>query len=78
MSYSGQVVEIAGHTDSSGDALANLELSRRRAIAVQEYLVDRQVPQSRLSPIGYGETDPIADNLSPEGQAANRRIEFKL
>ncbi len=78
MSYSGQVVEIAGHTDSSGDALANLELSRRRAIAVQEYLVDQQVPQSRLSPIGYGETDPIADNLSPEGQAANRRIEFKL
>ena len=78
MSYSGQVVEIAGHTDSSGEALANLELSRRRAIAVQEYLVDRQVPQSRLSPIGYGETDPIADNLTPEGQAANRRIEFKL
>ncbi len=78
MSYSGQVVEVAGHTDSSGDALANLELSRRRAIAVQEYLVDRQVPESRVSPIGYGETDPIADNLTPEGQAANRRIEFKL
>ena len=78
MSYSGQVVEVAGHTDSSGDALANLELSRKRAIAVQEYLVDRQVPESRISPIGYGETDPIADNLTPEGQAANRRIEFKL
>lgn len=78
MNYRNQVVEIAGHTDSTGDALNNLELSRKRAIAVQEYLVDRQVPQARLSPIGYGETDPIADNQSPEGQARNRRIEFKL
>lgn len=78
MNYRNLVVEIAGHTDSSGDALANLELSRKRAIAVQEYLVDRQVPQARLRPIGYGETKPIADNLTPQGQAANRRIEFKL
>ncbi|MEM7256170.1 MAG: OmpA family protein [Pseudomonadota bacterium] len=78
MTYRNQIVEIAGHTDSTGDALNNLELSRQRAIAVQEYLVDRQVPQARLSPIGYGETDPIADNLTPEGQARNRRIEFKL
>ena len=78
MTYRDLVVEIAGHTDSSGDSLTNLELSRKRAIAVQEYLVDRQVPQARLQPIGYGETNPIADNLTPQGQAANRRIEFKL
>lgn len=78
LSYRGLVVEIAGHTDSSGDALANLELSKKRAIAVRDYLIEKQVPDNRLRPIGYGETKPVADNKTSEGQAANRRIEFNL
>ncbi len=78
LNYPGQVVEIAGHTDSTGDALANLELSKERAIAVRDYLLGQNVPEGRLQPIGYGETKPVADNETREGQAANRRIEFNL
>lgn len=78
LSYKDQIIEVAGHTDSSGDALANLELSKKRAISVRNYLIERQVPSSRLRPIGYGETIPVADNTTLEGQAANRRIEFNL
>lgn len=78
LSYPGLVVEISGHTDSSGDALANLELSKKRAIAVRDYLLEQNVPDGRLRPIGYGETKPVADNETQEGQAANRRIEFNL
>lgn len=78
LTYNGQVVEIAGHTDSSGDALVNLELSKKRAVAVRDYLIEKQVPSGQLQPIGYGETKPVADNDTPEGQAANRRIEFNL
>ena len=78
LNYPGQVVEIAGHTDSTGDALANLELSKERAIAVRDYLLGQNVPEGRLQPIGYGETKTVADNETREGQAANRRIEFNL
>ncbi len=78
LGYDDLVVEIAGHTDSSGDAVSNLRLSKERATAVRDYLVGRNVPDSRLSPIGYGETAPIADNTTEAGRAANRRIEFNL
>ncbi len=78
LGYNDLVVEIAGHTDSSGDAVTNLRLSKQRATAVQDYLVEKNVPDSRLSPIGYGETAPISDNDTVAGRAANRRIEFNL
>lgn len=78
LGYNDLVVEIAGHTDSSGDAVTNLRLSKERASAVQDYLVEQNVPGSRLSPIGYGETAPISDNETDAGRAANRRIEFNL
>lgn len=78
LGYNGLVVEIAGHTDSSGDAVRNLRLSKERATAVYEYLISKNVPAERLRPIGYGETSPIADNETDQGRAANRRIEFKL
>ncbi len=78
LGYNDLVVEIAGHTDSSGDAVTNLRLSKQRATAVQDYLVEKNVPGSRLSPIGYGETAPISDNDTVAGRAANRRIEFNL
>jgi OOP family OmpA-OmpF porin len=71
------VVEIGGHTDSSGDAAKNMELSLKRAQSVKKYLVDKGVPDSRLICKGYGESRPLTSNKTPEGRAQNRRIEFK-
>lgn len=76
--YSDQVVEISGHTDTSGDSVINLELSKKRAIAVRDYLVSKGLASAQLRPIGYGESNPVADNSTPAGRAANRRIEFNL
>ncbi|MEQ8657873.1 MAG: OmpA family protein [Hyphomicrobiales bacterium] len=71
-------VEIAGHTDAQGSEEANLTLSQARAEAVSAYLADAGIPQNRLLAVGYGETDPIADNESEDGRAQNRRIEFTV
>ena len=72
-------VQILGHTDSDekcpGD---NLILSQRRAEAVRAQLLARGIEAERLISTGMGHTDPIADNLSKAGKAANRRIEFLL
>jgi len=70
-------VEIGGHTDSDGSASANLKLSQRRANAVRDYLVKQGVPAERMTAKGYGETQPISDNKTPEGKAMNRRVELK-
>jgi outer membrane protein OmpA-like peptidoglycan-associated protein len=71
-------VEIGGHTDSVGREDANRALSERRAEAVRAYLVARGVAAERLTAVGYGESDPVADNATPEGRAANRRIAFRV
>ncbi|MEL7463570.1 MAG: OmpA family protein [Pseudomonadota bacterium] len=71
-------VEIGGHTDSQGSARLNLGLSRARAFAVLDALVDAGVAPLRLSARGYGEERPIADNGTEAGRAANRRIEFTV
>jgi OOP family OmpA-OmpF porin len=66
---------IEGHTDDVGTNEANQRLSERRANAVVNYLVSNlHVDRSRLTPVGYGETRPIADNATDEGKRANRRI----
>nr|PZN61846.1 MAG: hypothetical protein DIU62_12980 [Pseudomonadota bacterium] len=65
---------IEGHTDSSGSDEYNLRLSQRRAEAVMKYLVDGGVPASRLRAQGFGESQPVADNSTPEGRAQNRRV----
>ena len=78
LDYAKPAVEIAGHTDSVGDAFTNLELSKQRADAVREYLIARSVPAARIRAIGYGETKPVGDNGTPEGRATNRRIEINL
>jgi len=69
-------VEIAGHTDSRGSDEDNLVLSQLRAQAVFEYLVTKGADAGRFDVIGYGETQPIADNDTSDGRARNRRIEF--
>jgi len=69
-------VEIAGHADASGTPEFNLDLSMRRAEAVLAYLVANGEESSRFQIVGYGETQPVADNNTEEGRARNRRIEF--
>lgn len=68
---------IAGHTDNFGEESYNLELSRRRAEAVKNFLVETyQIPANRLTVKFYGENRPLASNDTREGRAKNRRIEF--
>lgn len=69
----GMKVEIGGHTDNTGDATANLELSARRAEVVRRELISRGVTADVLSARGYGMGQPIADNSTEEGRAINRR-----
>ncbi len=76
--YPAYQLVISGHTDDVGDENANLRLSEGRAKACFEYLRGKDVPLSRLSYAGYGESQPVADNASPEGRALNRRVEFDL
>lgn len=69
-------VQVVAHTDSSGAAEYNLELSERRAASVVRYLVSNGIDQSRLGSAGRGETDPIATNETAAGRAENRRVEL--
>jgi len=71
-------IEIAGHTDSDGDEVSNLELSIKRAQAVKNYLIKSGIKANRLFAKGYGETRPIADNSTNTGKAKNRRTEVKV
>ena len=70
--------EIQGHTDSQGNAEANLALSFRRAIATKNYLVNKGISPERLITKGYGDTQPIAPNETAAGRRKNRRINFVL
>ncbi len=70
-------VEIQGHTDSIGTAAYNMGLSNRRAASVKKYLVDKGIETTRLEPMGFGLTRPVAPNDSEENRAKNRRVEFK-
>lgn len=73
----GTKILIVGHTDSDGDEVKNLDLSRRRAISVKNYLKNEfGVDILNISTDGKGETEPVADNKTPEGKAQNRRVEF--
>jgi flagellar motor protein MotB len=72
------VVEIGGHTDSTGSASHNRMLSEKRAIAVTTYLTGQGVPPENLRAIGYGDTLPVGDNETEQGRAKNRRTELKI
>ena len=71
-------IQVAGHTDARGSDEFNLWLSQARAESVTSYLVGKGVDATRLSAIGYGASQPIADNVTAVGLARNRRIEFRL
>ena len=69
-------VRIEGYTDNTGDAAENLELSRARAQAVADLLVDLGVDAKRIEVVGYGVDFPVAENASARGRAQNRRVEI--
>lgn len=76
--YADTRVQIAGHTDSTGSDSHNQQLSERRAQAVASYLTGRGVAASRISTVGYGESQPVASNDTPDGRQQNRRVEIVL
>lgn len=76
--YDKTIIEIAGHTDNVGGAEYNMQLSRRRAGSVAQYLTSRGVAEPRIMTAGGGEEHPIASNATEQGRAANRRVEVTL
>ncbi|KPK61548.1 MAG: cell envelope biogenesis protein OmpA [Gammaproteobacteria bacterium SG8_31] len=76
--YEKTYVDVVGHTDSTGRADYNQQLSVRRAQSVADYLMSREVIPERLVVTGRGQTQPIASNETPEGRALNRRVEIVL
>ena len=74
--YDRTVVHVVGHTDSIGSDAYNMDLSRRRAQAVGDYLMDRGVPPARVRTEGRGESEPRATNDTEAGRQLNRRVEI--
>ena len=78
LEYNQTVIQIAGHTDSTGTHAYNMKLSLQRAESVKAYLVSRGVPPARLVTVGAGPDYPIASNATEEGRAENRRVEITI
>ena len=78
MEYPKTAIDVVGHASSDGDDAYNQALSERRASSVSSYLVNSGVQSVRLNSFGMGETQPIADNATQAGRAANRRVEILL
>ena len=76
--YSNSTVMVSGHTDSTGSADYNLNLSRERAQSVASYLQGQGIKASRFEVLGLGSSNPIASNASAAGRAQNRRVEIKI
>ena len=78
INYPNSLIDVMGHTDSTGSDAYNLDLSRRRAESVANYLTSRGVARARIETIGYGEQYPVADNSTEAGRAQNRRVEIRI
>jgi outer membrane protein OmpA-like peptidoglycan-associated protein len=76
--YKSTLIQVGGHTDSTGSDSYNLRLSQQRAQAVGYELINLKVQPERVETIGYGETRPIASNDNPSGRQQNRRVELYL
>jgi OOP family OmpA-OmpF porin len=77
--YPGTKIRLDGYTDSIGTDAYNMKLSERRATAVKDYLIkEAGVDSSKITAVGHGEADPVADNKTPEGRAKNRRVEISI
>lgn len=71
-------IEIAGHTDNIGNKIYNQKLSNNRANSVKSFLVQKGIDSNRIKCVGYGEQQPVADNLTESGRKKNRRIEIRI
>lgn len=78
LDYPDTTVQVIGHTDNTGSAAYNQDLSQRRASAVSSILIQNGVPSGRVVAFGRGEDQPIASNLDAEGRAQNRRVEIVI
>jgi outer membrane protein OmpA-like peptidoglycan-associated protein len=76
--HGGYLIELQGFTDNIGTEKYNLNLSDRRVESVLRYLVSNGVPLSRISLVGLGKADPVADNQFPAGREQNRRVEIRV
>jgi len=76
--YDKTLIEVMGHTDSTGSEEHNQQLSDRRARSVTDYLASREINPVRLQAYGYGEGYPVASNDTDQGRALNRRVEIAL
>ena len=74
--YPASTVDVIGHTDNTGSAEYNQDLSARRASAVAGVLLEQGVDPARVRSFGRGENEPVATNLTPEGRQQNRRVEI--
>jgi outer membrane protein OmpA-like peptidoglycan-associated protein len=73
-----ELLQVEGHTDSTGTAAVNRKLSQQRAESVMKYFVSKGVAGSRMKAKGFGPDKPIADNTTDEGKEQNRRVEFNI
>ena len=76
--YPNSLIDVYGHTDSTGSDAYNQTLSENRARTVANYLISRGVPAARIRSQGFGETMPVADNATEAGRTKNRRVEIKI
>lgn len=76
--YPSKKVTLEGHTDNTGSTKLNKELSQKRADFIRSVLISKGVAASRITAIGYGESQPIASNSSPAGRQKNRRIDIRF
>lgn len=76
--YADTNIVIEGHADASGDPAKNQTLSELRAQSVADFLASQGVDRARMTTKGYGSTQPVGDNATPEGKAANRRVEVAI
>lgn len=76
--YNQTLIDIAGHTDSTGTANYNQNLSERRAQSVAGYLIGQGVVPGRIFTVGFGENQPVASNATASGRQANRRVDIEI
>ena len=77
--YPGAKIQLDGYTDSTGPDAYNMKLSERRAAAVKDYLIkEAGLDSSKITVVGHGGADPVADNKTAEGRAKNRRVEISI
>lgn len=76
--YNKTLINVTGHTDSTGTEAYNLNLSQRRATSVGQYLINQGIDPTRIASAGMGESQPIASNDTPQGREQNRRVQIEL